>query len=75
MNQDRDPTAGFFQGRLLSVLLTSGELSDPVLIHIVVLYWLLTTDCDCIAIGLSLSLHSHSTMDQLCIRAKECNYF
>ena len=29
------PTAGFFQGWLLSVLLTLGALSDPVLIYTV----------------------------------------
>ena len=30
MDPGRDPTAGFFQGWLLSALLTSGALSDPI---------------------------------------------
>ena len=46
-------TKAFFQDRLLSVLFTSGALSDLVLIDTVVQYWLLAIDCDCISIGLS----------------------
>ena len=52
MDPSWDPTAGFFQGSLLSVLLTSDALSDPVPIDTVVQHWLLATDCDCIAVGL-----------------------
>ena len=43
----------FFQGWLLSVLLTSGALSEPVPIDTVVQHWLLAIDHDCIAVGLS----------------------
>ena len=55
MDPGWDPTAGFFSGLIVtvSVLLTSGALSDPVLIHTVVQHWLLAIDRDCIAVGLS----------------------
>ena len=43
MDPGRDPTAGFLQGRLLSVLLTAGALSDPVLIYTIVEHRLLAT--------------------------------
>ena len=52
MDMGRDATAGFFQGSLLPVLLTSGALSDPVLFDAVVQHWLLAINCDRIAFGL-----------------------
>ena len=54
MDPGQDPTASFFQGWLLSVLLTSGALSDPVPIDTVVQHWLLAIDRDRIAVGLLL---------------------
>ena len=48
-----DPTAGFFQGRLLPVLFTSGALTNPVLFNTVVQHCFLAIDRDHIAVGLS----------------------
>ena len=45
---------------LLSVLLTSGALSNPVLINTVVQRWRLATDRDCIAIGLSFATRAYN---------------
>ena len=39
---------------MLSVQLTCGALSDPVLVDTIVQDWLLAIDHDCIAVGLSL---------------------
>ena len=59
MDLGRDLIAGFFQGWLLLVLLTSVALRDPVPIDTVVQHWLLATNRDCIAVGLSLvSIHA-----------------
>ena len=56
MDAGRDPTAGFFQGWLLLVVLPSGALSDSVLA--IVQHWLLAIDCNGIAVlSCSLSLH------------------
>ena len=49
----QNPTAGFFQGWVLLVLLTSGALSNLVLIDTVIQRWLLAINRDCIAVGLS----------------------
>ena len=57
MDSSQDPTAGFIQGWLLSVLFTSGALSSPVFIDTAVQHWLLAIDRDCMAVG-CLSLHS-----------------
>ena len=38
---------------MLSALLTSGALSDPILIDTVVQHWLLAIERDCIAVDLS----------------------
>ena len=57
MDLGRDPTANFFQGWLLPVLLLSNALSDLVLFDTVVQHWLQAIDRDRIAIGVSLSLH------------------
>ena len=42
----------------MSVLLTSGALSDSVRIDTVVQHWLLAIDCDCITVGLSFESSS-----------------
>ena len=53
MDPCQDPTTGLFEGCLSLVLLTSGALSDLVIIDTVTQHWLLAINCDHIAIGLS----------------------